>query len=190
MISCLADIEQAGMTMIKGMYLAAFGFLMLAAAMPAAAQRTRRPAPRPTPKPTPARPTASPIVLAAKQQVANQLSNVNMFVDKMGPIALDIENIDKEAKTNRRIKKETIDANETNKKKLVLAIRGMRQALTTLETDFRTKPQLARYLPQIQGITSLCTQSEDNAIAGRFVASKGPLRQAAQKLSDTMAVLP
>jgi hypothetical protein len=59
-----------------------------------------------------------------------------------------------------------------------------------LETDFRTKPQLSQYLPKIQGIGTLCGQSEDSAIAGRFVASKDPLRQIAQRLNDALAVLP
>jgi hypothetical protein len=160
---------------------------LLSLSITAAAQRTRRPAPKPTPKPTPSR--VSPIVAAAKQQVANQLYNVNKFVDILGPAALAIENTDREAKT-KRLKKEVVDANEANKKKVVEAIRGMRAGLVTLESDFRTKPQLTRYLPQIQGISDLCARSEDSAIAGRFVASKDPLRQVAQKLSDTIAVLP
>ena len=59
-------------------------------AIPAAAQRTRRANPKPTPRPTPrvTKPAVSPIVAAGKQQVANQLANVNLFVDKMGPIAV------------------------------------------------------------------------------------------------------
>lgn len=166
-----------------------FSILLLSLAIPAAAQRTRRPAPRATPRPAPTKSAINPVVAAAKQQVANQLSNVNMFVDKMGPIAIAIEDIDKNART-QRFNKKTIDDNEVNKKKLVTAIRGMRAGLVTLETDFRTKPQLTRYLPQIQGISDLCARSEDSAMAGRFVASKDPLRQVAQKLSDTMAVLP
>ena len=169
--------------------LTVFSTLLLALAIPAAAQRTRRPVPKATPRPTSTKSTVSPIVAAAKQQVANQLSNVNMFVDKMGPIAIAIESIDRDART-RRFNKKVIDDNELNKEKLVTAIRGVRAGLVSLETDFRTKPQLTRYLPQIQGISDLCARSEDNAIAGRFVASKDPLRQVAQKLTDTMAVLP
>jgi len=59
-----------------------------------------------------------------------------------------------------------------------------------LETDFRTKPLLAQYLPKLQGISTLSAQSEDDAIAGQFVAAKDPLRQIALKLNDTLAVLP
>jgi hypothetical protein len=66
----------------------------------------------------------------------------------------------------------------------------LRDGLVALETDFKTKPQLAQYLPKIQGISTLCARSEDSAIAGRFVASKDPLRQIALRLNETLAVLP
>lgn len=187
MIKCLTDIEQAGRIMRSARILTVFSILLLAAAIPAAAQRTRKPAPRPTP--TPVKTAINPVVAAAKQQVANQLSNVNLFVDRMGPIAVAIEGLDRDAQA-RRAKKEAIDANELNKKKVIAAIKGLREGLVTLESDFRTKPQLTKYLIQIQGVADLCARSEDSAIAGRFVASKDPLRQVAQKLSDTMAVLP
>jgi hypothetical protein len=175
--------------MRTGRFLTILSIVLLGLVLPAAAQRTRRPAPRPTPKPTPARPAVSPVVTAAKQQVANQLYNVNVFVDKMGPIAVAIENADKDASA-RRLKMEDIAANETNKRKIIAAIRGLRDGLVALETDFRTKSQLTPYLPKIQGISTLCARSEDNAIAGRFVASKDPLRQVALKLNETLAVLP
>lgn len=173
--------------MRTGRFLTILSIVLIGAALPAAAQRTRRPAPKP--KPTPAKPTVSPVVSAAKQQVANQLHNVNVFVDRMGPIAVAIENADKQANA-RRLKREDVDANEANKKKLIEAIRRLRQGLVALETDFRTKPQLSQYLVRIQGISTLCAQSEDSAIAGRFVASKDPLRQVAIKLNETLAVLP
>ena len=169
--------------------IAVLSIFLMSFALSASAQRTRRPAPRPTPKPTPVRVTNNPVVSAAKQRVSNQLHNVNLFVDVMGPAALTIENRDKDAAA-RKLKKEDIDANELNKRKLVAAIRGLRDGLVALETEFRTKAELAQYLPKIQGISTLCTQAEDNAIAGRFVASKEPLRQAALKLNETLAVLP
>lgn len=162
--------------------------VVILAALPAAAQRKRKPTP-PKPTPIPVKLTVSPIVSVAKQQVSNQLYNVNIFVDKMGPIAVAIENADKQASA-RRLRKEDVDANEANKKKLIAAIRGLRDGLVALETDFKTKPQLAQYLTKIQGISSLCARAEDNAIAGRFVASKDPLRQIALKLNETLAVLP
>lgn len=172
--------------MIAARFLVFSCLLLLLFALATSAQRTRRPAPRPTPKPTP---TVSPVITAAKAQVANQLFNVNVFVDKMGPVAVAIEEADREAKAGR-LKRESIDVNEANKKKVIAAIRGLRDGLVSLETEFRTRPQLTQYLATIQGIGTLCARAEDSAIAGQFVASKDPLRQVALKLNDTLAILP
>ena len=188
MIRCLAHFEQAGTLMRTTRFLTVISLFLVSFAFSANAQKTRKPVPRATPKPTPIK-TTNPVVSAAKQQVANQLYNVNVFVDKMGPIAIAIENADKQASAGK-LKKDAADANELNKKKIVAAIRGLRDGLVKLETDFRTNPQLTQYLPKIQGISTLCSQSEDSAIAGQFVASKDPLRQIALKLNDTLAVLP
>lgn len=163
-----------------------FSIFLLALSIQAAAQK-KRPAPRATPKPTPT--AVNPVVGVAKLQVSNQLYNVNVFVDKMGPIAVAIEDADKAAAANR-LKKEAVAANEANKKKLVAAIRGLGDGLVALETDFKTKPQLSAYRARIQGISTLSAQAEDSAIAGRFVAAKDPLRQVALKLNETLAVLP
>jgi hypothetical protein len=131
----------------------------------------------------------NPVVSVAKMQVENQLFNVNLFVDKMGPVAVTFENADKDAAAGK-LKQETVASIEAGKKKMILAIRGLREPLVALETDFRTKAPLTPYLSSIQGIGALCSRTEDSAIAGQWVASKEPLRQIAQKLSDTLAVLP
>jgi hypothetical protein len=131
----------------------------------------------------------NPVISVAKMQVENQLFNVNLFVDKMGPVAVTFENADKDAAAGK-LKQETVASIEAGKKKMIAAIRGLREPLVALETDFRTKAPLTPYLSSIQGIGALCSRTEDSAIAGQWVASKEPLRQIAQKLSDTLAVLP
>jgi hypothetical protein len=185
MIKCLTYIEQAGKLMRITRFSTVFCLLLLAFGLSANAQRNRKPVPRATPKPTP----ISFEVTNAKQQVSNQLHNVTVFVDKLGPIAVIIETADKESAAGK-LRKEAQDANNANKQKTVAAIRGLRDGLVSLETDFRTKPALAQYLPKIQGISTLCAQSEDKAIAGQFVAAKDPLRQIALRLNDTLAVMP
>lgn len=154
------------------------------------AQRTRRPTPKATPKPTPVRTTpTNAVVSSAKQTVSNQLHNVNVFVDKMGPIAVTLEALDRDAAA-RRLTGQKLAEHEKNKKDVVSAFAAMRATLVSLESDFRTKPQLSQYLTKIQGISGLAAAAEDNAIAGKFVAAKDPLREAALKLNDTLAVLP
>lgn len=128
-------------------------------------------------------------VRAAREKVDNQLANVNKFVDVLGPIAQGIETLDASSKA-KALPKATMDKNEANKQKVIAAIRNLKAGLTDLESEFRTKAALQKYLPSIQGITDLAAQSEDLAIAGKFVASKEPLRGIAQKLTDMLKVLP
>lgn len=136
-----------------------------------------------------AKPALTSVIILAKQEVSNQVYNTNLFIDKLGPIAQLIESIDADAKAGRATKT-TITDNDSNKKRLIEAIRGLKAGLANLETDFRTKPDLKRFLPTIQGITDLGAQAEDSAIAGKFAAAKDPLRTASKKLSDTLATMP
>lgn len=128
-------------------------------------------------------------VRAAREKVSNQLANVNQFVDILGPIAQGIEELDGLARS-KQLNQNTNNLNEKNKQKLIVAIQALRAGLTDLESDFRTKPTLQKYLASIQGITDLAAQAEDSAIAGKFVSAKEPLRDVAQKLTDTLKVMP
>jgi hypothetical protein len=157
------------------------------AGIASAQKSTTRPAPRPTPPRTTTLPPLD--VRAARVKVSNQLYNLAAFVERLGPIAQNIEALDNDART-KKIKKESIDKNEADKKKVVDAIRGLREGLIALETEFRTKPALKLYLLKIQGISDLSGQSLNSAVAGKFVASVPPLRTVKQKLSDTLAAMP
>lgn len=162
--------------------LIATGFFAISA--DAQRRRTRRPAPKPTPTPF-----VSGDVKVAKEKVSNQISNVTKFIEVLGPIAADIERFDREAR-NRKPPRKEIDQNEANKRKVIQAIRNLRAGLTALETDFKTKPALRKFLLKIEGIAALSAQSESSAVAGRFVESGRPLPNVVAKLSDTLATMP
>ncbi len=141
-------------------------------------------------KPTVTKTVIPPLdVRAAREKVDVQLSNVNDFVNKLGTIAQGLEVADADAKAGN-LKPTTAAKIKAKKTEIVEAIRNIKLGLGNLESEFRTKPALQKYLPTIQGITDLAAQSEDLAIAGKFVASKEPLRDVAQKLTDTLAILP
>lgn len=128
-------------------------------------------------------------VRAARVKVSNQLYNLGAFLERLGPITQNIEAVDKDAKA-KKVKKESIDQNEAAKQKVITAIRGVRDGLVSLESEFRTKPDLKKYLPTIQGISDLAGQSIDSAMAGKFVAANAPLRSVQQKLNDTLTAMP
>ena len=128
-------------------------------------------------------------VRAAREKVDIQLSNVNVFVDKLGNVAPMLETAEADASAGR-LKPETAQKIDTYKANFVASIRNIKEGLGNLESEFRTKPALQKYLPTIQGITDLAGQSEDSALAGKFVAAKDPLRSVSAKLTDTLNVLP
>ena len=128
-------------------------------------------------------------VRAGREKVDNQLSNVNDFVNKLGTIAQGLEVANADAKAGN-LSAKTAAKIEIKKNEIVIAIRNIKIALTNLESEFRTKPALQKYLLNIQGITDLAAQSEDSAIAGKFVAAKDPLREVAKKLTDTLGAMP
>lgn len=107
----------------------------------------------------------------------------------MGPIASSIEALDNEARS-RKIAKASADANETNKQKLLTAIKNMRAGIDALETEFETKPALKTYLPRIQGISELAAQSETLAFTGKYVSARDPWKTILQKLNDTLTAMP
>lgn len=147
-------------------------------------------------RPVAKKPPAAPVkilppldVRAAREKVGIQLSNVNDFVNKLGTIAQMLEVADADAKAGR-LKPATVTKITAKKAEMVEAIRIIKNALGTLESEFRVKPTLQKYLPTIQGITDLSSQAEDLAIAGKFVAAKDPLRDVAKKLTDVLALMP
>lgn len=155
----------------------------------AAAQKktSKKSAPK---KPAPAVKTVPPLdVRAAREKVDIQLSNVNDFVTKFGPIAQAMDQAEAD-RVAGKLSAKTAASIEMSKQRLVDAIRGLRTGLSDLESEFRTKTTLQKYLPSIQGITDLVERSEDYAIAGKFVTAKDPLRDIAAKLTDTLAGLP
>ena len=129
-------------------------------------------------------------VRAARVKVSNQYANVTRFVDGLGPVAQAIEALDAEARVNKNLRKESLDKNIADKQKVVNAIRMLREGMVKLESEFRVKPALKKYLVSIQGISDLAGQSEASAIAGKFVAANTPLRSIQQKLNDTLTAMP
>jgi hypothetical protein len=153
-----------------------------------AADAQRKPVRKTPVKKPPA--TVPPLdVRAAREKVDVQLADVNVFIDKLAATAQNIETADADAKAGR-LSAATTKKIEGYKASFVESIRNIKAGLSTLESEFRTKTTLQKYLPTIQGITDLAAHSEDLAIAGKFVAAKDPLRDITKKLTDTLAVLP
>ena len=164
---------------------------ILTASMAVAASAQRKTTKKPVPKKPPvAVKLVAPLdVRAAREKTTIQLENVNLWIDKLGPIAEALELLDN-AYATKPPRQATLATHETRKKKFVEVLRNLRGDLGLLESEFRTKPALKKYLPSVEGVMDLAAQAEDMAIAGEFVASKQPLRDASKKLTDTLAAMP
>lgn len=121
-------------------------------------------------------------------KVAIQIKNVTKFLYMLGGIAYGIEDLDAQAKT-KTLPKSTVDANAANKAKVMQAIRNLRAGIATLEVEFRTRPGLKKFLPQIDGVTQISAECEDLAASGRFSDSGQPLLILVEKLSDVLAAM-
>lgn len=128
-------------------------------------------------------------VRTAREKAVIQRDNVNFWIDKLGPIAEALELLDN-AYAKKKPSQTTLATHEDRKKKFVATLRNLRDDLALLESDFRTKPALQKYRINLEGVSDLAAGAEDMAIAGKFVASKQPLRDAAKKLTDTLATMP
>jgi len=154
-------------------------------ALPVAAQKKKK---------TTATPTATTVanladVKAGAAKVSIQIKNVSKFVYSLGIIASSIEDLDVEIKAGKASQK-GIDTNAKNKQAVITGLRNISAGLAALEVEFRTKPALRAYLLKIEGISALCSQSEDYANAGQFKASGRPLLSLIEKLSDTLEAMP
>lgn len=159
------------------------GLLLLVTAVDAAAQRTtRRTTPRVVTSQAPAPVTQ---LKEGSEKVAIQIKNVSKFIYVLGGAAQGIEAIDKDPRANQGAR----NTNEQNKREVLQAIRNLRAGLIALEVEFRTKAPLKAHLVHIQGIADLSAQSEDLAMAGRYVDSGKPLLIVVEKLSDTLAAM-
>ena len=177
---------------MKSMRFATVGLIavfVLAGSASAQKKSTKKPAPKKPPVTTPVKLVPPLDVRAGREKVDVQLSNVNDFVNKLGTIAQGLEVADADAKAGN-LRPATAAKIKAKKIEIIAAIRNIKLGLGNLESEFRTKPAIQKYLPTIQGITDLAAQSEDLAIAGKFVAAKDPLRDASKKLTDTLTVLP
>lgn len=149
-----------------------------------------------TTKKTPSQKTTTSVVnvnpaeiKSGAEKVSIQVKNVSRFVYLLGGFARAIEDLEAEAKT-RKIAQASLDANNKNKQAVIRGIQNIRAGLVALEIEFRTKPALKNYLIQINGISDLAANAEDQALNGQFTESGKTLLLVVERLSDALVALP
>lgn len=156
----------------------------------AAAQKRKTTRKSTTTTPTASTTLPSVEIKAGAEKVSTQIKNVSKFIFILGGVAKDIEAIDADIKLKKITRTTTIDQNVKNKQAVVQSIQNLRAGLAALEIEFRTKPALKNYLFNIQGITDLVANSEDQATDGQLTQSGKTLLLIVEKLSDTLVAMP
>lgn len=128
-------------------------------------------------------------VRAAREKVEIQLENVDRFIVEYAPKADALELLDA-AYATKKVSEARLARHADNKKNINQTIRNLRLGLAALESEFRTKGSLAKYLPQVEGITDLVIRAEDLALGQKFVAAKGPLRDVSKQLTECLGAMP
>jgi hypothetical protein len=166
---------------------------LLGLSLPVAAQKKRATTRKTTTRPATTTPvstaTGSLEIKSGAEKVSIQLKNVTKFIYVLGDVARVIEDLDKEIKAGKASRAAT-DLNTKNKQGVVRTITGLRTGLAALEVEFRTKPALRPYLVNIQGITDMSGNAEDQANSGQLRQAGKTLLAVVEKLSDTLAALP
>ena len=168
---------------------AAFFACLLCFAVSAQAQKRKKTT---TKKPPVVETTTTTNVAEIKtgaEKVSTQIKNVSKFVFVLGDVARIIEDLDREI-ADGKASRNAANLNAKNKQSVITTIKNLRAGLAALEIEFRTKPGLKTYLPQIQGITDMTGVAEDQAAAGKMTDSGKTLLIVIEKLSDTLAALP
>lgn len=146
---------------------------------------------------TAARNTASPATLAAKnaailaatEKVSNQIKNLSRFVFLLGGSVSTIESLDAQIKAGNASQSARTQA-EAGRKGFVSAITIFKNAMATLEDEFRANPSLKPYLLQLTGVSEYAATAESQAAAGQFNQAGRTLLLVVNQLTDVLREMP
>lgn len=145
---------------------------------------------RTTPAPTPASLAArNAAILPATEKVGNQIKNLAQFILLMGNTVPVIQQL--EASNNAGNASQSTRAQaETGKKSLVSAITIFKNAMATLEDEFRANPLLRPYIAQLEGVSDYAATAEKQAAAGQFNQAGRSLLSVINQLTDVLREMP
>ncbi|MDQ4122721.1 MAG: hypothetical protein M3209_14885 [Acidobacteriota bacterium] len=143
-----------------------------------------------TPPPTPVSLAArNAAILPATEKVSNQIKNLAQFILLMGNTVPVIQQL--EASNSGGAASQSARAQaETGKKSLISAITIFKNAMGTLEDEFRASPVLRPYLVHLVGVSEHATTAEQQAAAGQFNQAGRTLLLVVNQLADVLREMP
>lgn len=128
-------------------------------------------------------------VKAGAEKVGNQVKNLTIFIYRLGRSVPLITSVDADAKAGK-LSPAAVQQAETGKQGLVLTIRTFKNAMATLESDFRANPALKPYLLQLTGVAELAGDAEQQAASGQFEQAGRTLIEVIGQLTDVLRAMP
>jgi hypothetical protein len=148
-------------------------------------------------RPTAARNTPTPATLAAKnaailsatEKVSNQIKNLSRFIFLLGNSVSAIESLEANIKAGNASQSARTQA-EAGRKGFISAITIFKNAMATLEDEFRANPTLKPYLLQLTGVSDYAATAEQQAAAGQFNQAGRTLLLVVNQLTDVLREMP
>jgi hypothetical protein len=127
-------------------------------------------------------------IKAGSQRVAAQIKSLTHFLYLLGGIAKGIESVDQAVRSSEA-STGAIELNKRNKTSIRESLRGVREGLDKLESEFRFNPALTKYYPTLAGVAKISEAAENQAAANRFDEAGRSLLKAVSQLADALAAM-
>jgi hypothetical protein len=147
-----------------------------------AARTTKPPAP-------PSLAARNAAILPATEKVSNQIKNLTQFIFLLGNSVSVIERLDAEIKAGNAPQSARTQA-EAGRKGFVATMTIFKNAMATLEDEFRANAVLKPYLPQLVGVSDYAATAEQQAAAGQFNQAGRTLLLVVNQLTDVLREMP
>ena len=151
--------------------------------------KKRTTAARNTKPPTPTLGVRNAAILSATEKVGNQIKNLTQFIFLLGNSVAVIQSLEADIKAGKASQSARTQA-EAGRKGFIAAITIFKNAMATLEDEFRANAALKPYLSQLVGVSDYASTAEQQAAAGQFNQAGRTLLLVVNQLTDVLREMP
>lgn len=153
------------------------------------APKRRTTATRNTKPPTPPPGARNAAILTATEKVSNQIKNLTQFIFLLGNSVAVVESLEKDIKAGNASQSARTQA-EAGRRGFIAAITIFKNAMATLEDEFRANVALRPYLSQLVGVSDYAGTAERQAAAGQFNQAGRTMLLVVNQLTDVLREMP
>jgi hypothetical protein len=128
-------------------------------------------------------------ILTATEKVSNQIKNLTQFIFLLGNSVAVVESLEKDIKAGNASQSARTQA-EAGRRGFIAAITIFKNAMATLEDEFRANAALRPYLSQLVGVSDYAGTAERQAAAGQFNQAGRTMLLVVNQLTDVLREMP